>query len=167
MDPRISTPEDAPRREFVAASRASAQLWGVAAAQARAEELQKAIAARKAEAGENAEVSAALAELARRLSEVNGAQGEEEFGFFGLKLPPAEPSTLHKVAAALTGLLMIVDGADAAPSADAQRAAEQWEAAGADMVARWKTVEGGLGGVNGAVEKGECHALPRGVWPIN
>jgi hypothetical protein len=35
---------------------------------------------------------------------------------------------------------MILDGADAAPTADAQRAAEQWEAAGADALARWKAV---------------------------
>jgi hypothetical protein len=56
---------------------------------------------------------------------------------------------------------MIVDGADAAPSADAQRAAEQWEAAGADMVARWKTVEGDLAGVNAALEKAKFQPLPR------
>jgi len=161
MDPRISKPEDALRREFVTASRVSALLGEVAAAQARAEELQKAIAARKTEAGGNAEVSAALAELARKLSEVNGNQGEEEFGFFGLRLPGGEPATLHRASAALTGLLMIVDGADAAPSADAQRAAEQWEAAGADMVARWKTVEGDLAGVNAALEKAKFQPLPR------
>src|SRR5258708_19579170 len=76
-----------------------------------------------------------MAEFWRKLSEVNGNQGEEEFGFFGLRLPGGEPATLHRASAALTGLLMIVDGADAAPSADAQRAAEQWETAAADMVA--------------------------------
>src|SRR5258708_16608622 len=63
MDPRISAPEDALRREFVAASRVSALLGDVAAAQARAEELQKEIAARKTEAGENAEVSPPLSQL--------------------------------------------------------------------------------------------------------
>jgi hypothetical protein len=161
MDPRIGTLEDALRREFVTASRVSARLGEVAAAQARAEELQKAIAARKTEAGGNAEVSAALVELARRLSEVNGAQAEEEFGFFGLRLPGAEPGTLHKVAAALTGLLMIIDGADAAPTADAQTAAEKWEAAGADVVARWKALEADLAGVNAVLEKAKLRPLVR------
>ena len=161
MDPRISTPEDALRREFVTASRVSARLGDVAAAQARAEELQKAIAARKAEAGGNAEVSAALVELARKVSEVNGAQGEEEFGFFGLRLPGAEPATLHRVAAALTGLLMIIDGTDAAPTADAQTAAEKWEAAGADVVARWKAAEGDLAGVNAVLERAKLQPLLR------
>src|SRR5437879_7134883 len=58
MDPRISTAEDGLRQEFVAASRISAGLGDVAAAQERAEELQKQIAERKAEAGGNAEVAA-------------------------------------------------------------------------------------------------------------
>jgi photosystem II stability/assembly factor-like uncharacterized protein len=159
MDPRIGTAEDALRREFVAASRVSARLGEVAEAEARAEELQKEIAARKTEAGGNAEVSAALAELARKVSEVDGAAGEEEFGFLALRLPGGEPATLHKVAAALTGLLMIVDGADVAPTADAQRAAEQWEAAGADVLARWKAVEGDLASVNAMLEKARMQRL--------
>ena len=62
--------------------------------------LQKELAARKPPASENAELVAALAELARKVSEVNGAPGEEEFGFFALRLPGGEPATLHKVAAA-------------------------------------------------------------------
>ena len=140
LDPRIGTPEDALRREFVAASRVSALLGEMGAAREQAEGLQKRVAARKAEAGGNAEVAAALAELAEKVSEVNGVQGEEEFGFFALRLPGAEPATLHQVAAALTGLLMILDGADAAPTADAQRAAAQWEAAGADVLARWNAL---------------------------
>jgi photosystem II stability/assembly factor-like uncharacterized protein len=140
MDPRIGTPEDALRRKFVAASRVSALLGAVGAAREQAEALQKHIAARKAEAGTNAEVAAGMAELAGKVNEVNGVPSEEEFGFFALRLPGGEPATLHQVAAALTGLLMILDGGDAAPTADSQRAAAQWETAGADVLARWNTV---------------------------
>jgi photosystem II stability/assembly factor-like uncharacterized protein len=161
MDPRIGTPDDALRREFVAASRVSALLGEVSATREWAEALQKELAARKAAASENAEVAAALAELARKVSEVNGVPGEEEFGFFAMRLPGGEPATLHKVAAALTGLLTIVDGADAAPTADAQRAAEAWEAAGADVLARWKVVEGDLAGVNAQLEKAKLQLLPK------
>jgi len=93
MDPRISTAEDGLRQEFVAASRISARLGDVAAAQERAEELQKQIAERKAKAGGKAEVSAALARIAHKIDEVNGAPGAEEFGFFGLRLPDGEPAT--------------------------------------------------------------------------
>jgi len=137
MDPRIGAAENGLRQEFVAASRISARLGEVAAAQERAEELQKQIATRKAEASGNAEVSAALAELAHKIDEVHGAPAENEFGFFALRLPGAEPITLHKVAAAFTGLLMIVDGADAPPTADARTASEKWEAAETDILGRW------------------------------
>jgi hypothetical protein len=159
MDPRISTAEDGLRQEFVAASRISARLGEVAAAQERSEELQKQIAARKTEAAGNAEISAALAELARKIDEVHGVPGEEEFGFLALRLPGGEPITLHKVAAALTGLLMIVDGADAPPTADARTTAEKWEAAGVGAVERWKAVEADLAAVNAALEKAKLQPL--------
>ena len=159
MDPRISTAEDGLRQEFVAASRISARLGEVAAAQERSEELQKQIAARKTEAAGNAEISAALAELARKIDEVHGVPGEEEFGFLALRPPGGEPITLHKVAAALTGLLMIVDGADAPPTADARTTAEKWEAAGVGAVERWKAVEADLAAVNAALEKAKLQPL--------
>jgi hypothetical protein len=159
MDPQSSTPQDALRREFMAASRVSALLGQVGTARERAETLRKEIAARKGEAGGNTDVVTALDELARKVSEVNGVQGQEEFGFLGLRLPGREPATLHQVAAALTGLLMIMDGADAAPTADAQRAAEQWEAAGADVLERWKAVERDLATVNSVLEKAKLQPL--------
>jgi hypothetical protein len=159
MDPRISTADDALRQEFVAASRISARLGEVAAAQERAAELQKQIATRKAEVGGNAEVSAAFAELARKIDEVHGASDENEFGFFALRSPDAELATLHRVAAALTGLLMIVDGADAPPTTDARTAAEKWEAAETDVLARWKAVEADLAAVNSMLEKAKLQPL--------
>jgi len=159
LDPRIGTQEDALRREFVAASRVSALLGEMGGAQEQAEALQKHIAARKSEAGGNAEIAAAMAELAGRVNEVNGVQGEDEFGFFAVTLPGGEPATLHPVAAALTGLLMILDGADAAPTTDAQRASELWEAAGADVLARWKAVERDVVTVNALLERAKLQPL--------
>ena len=159
MDPRIGTAEEGLRQEFVAASRISERLGEVAAARERAEELQKQIAARKTEAGGNAEVFASLADLALKIDEVHGAPGEEEFGFLGLRLPGEEPVTLHRVTAALTGLLMVVDGADAPPTADARTAAEKWEAAGADVVGRWQAVEANLAAVNAILEKAKLKPL--------
>jgi photosystem II stability/assembly factor-like uncharacterized protein len=158
MDPRISTAEDGLRQEFVAASRISARLGDVTAAQERATQLRKQIAERKAEAGGKAEISAALAELARRIDEVHGVPAEE-FGSFSLPLPDGEPVTLHKVAGALTGLLMIVDGAEAAPTADARAAAEKWEAAGAGLVGQWKAIEVDLAAVNAVLEKARLQPL--------
>jgi len=163
MDPRISTAKEGLRQEFVAASRISARLGEVAAAQERVAELQKQIAARKTQAGRNAEVSASLAELARKIDEVDGAPGAEEFGFFGLRLPDTEPATLQRVAAALTGLLMMVDGADAPPTADARTAAEKWEAAGAEALTRWKAVEADLPTVNAVLARAKLQPLDKWV----
>jgi hypothetical protein len=159
VDPRISTSEDGLRQEFVAASRISARLGEVAAAQERAEELQKQIAARKAEADGKAEVSTALSDFARTIDEVHGVPAEE-FGFLGLRLPDGEPVTLHKVAGALTGLLMIVDGGEAAPTADARAAAEKWESAGAEVLTRWKAVEADLAAVNAVLQRAKLQPLP-------
>jgi hypothetical protein len=158
MDPRISTAEDGLRQEFVAASRISARLGEVAAAQERAEELQKQIAARKAEADGKAEVSTALSDFTRTIDEVHGVPAEE-FGFLGLRLPDGAPVTLHKVAGALTGLLMIVDGGEAAPTAEARAAAEKWESAGAEVLTRWKAVEADLAAVNAVLEKAKLQPL--------
>jgi hypothetical protein len=158
-DPRISSAEDALRQEFVAASRVSARLGEVAAAQGRAESLQKQIGDRKTEAGGNQEVAAALTELARKIAEMKGAPGEEEFGFFALRLPGGAPATLHEVSAALTGLLMIIDGVDAAPTSDARKAADGWETAGTDVLARWKAVEVDVTAVNELLEKARLQQL--------
>src|SRR5256885_1662351 len=57
MDPRISTAEDGLRQEFVAASRISARLGEVAAAQERAAELLKQISALEAQASAHTEIS--------------------------------------------------------------------------------------------------------------
>jgi hypothetical protein len=103
----------------------------------------------------------ALKEFARKLSEVNGVPAENEFGFFALRLPGTEPVTLHRVTSALTGLLMIVDGADAAPTADARKAAERWDAAGEDVLARWKAVEADVTTVNAVLQKAKLQPLDK------
>jgi hypothetical protein len=159
MDPRVGTAQDGLRQEFVAASRISARLGEVAAAQARAEQLQKQIGERKAQAGGNPEILALLEELARKINEVHGTPNENEFGFFGLTLPDAEPITLHKAVASLTGLLMIVDGADAPPTADSRTAAEKWEVAASDVLGRWKAAEANLMSVNAVLEKARLQPL--------
>jgi len=53
-------------------------------------------------------------------------------------VPGEENPLLPKVAAALTGLLTIVESADVAPTADAATASEKWDAS---AQARWR---GGL-----------------------
>ncbi len=158
MDPRVSTTTEALQREFRAASRLSAALGEVLAARQQGEELQKQIASRRKESASGAQLSASLADLARKVADVTGVEDREGFGFYELSLPAKEPS-LHKVSAALKGLLMIVESADAAPTADAQTAIASWTGAGTEALARWKTLQAGLAGVNSQLEKAKLQPL--------
>jgi len=56
-------------------------------------------------------------------------------------------------------LLMIVEGADAPPTADARTASEKWEAAETDILGRWKAMEANLAAVNGVLEKAKLQPL--------
>jgi hypothetical protein len=159
MDPQTSTAEDGLRQEFVAATRIAVRLGEVAAAQERAAELQKQISARKPQAGANAEASAALTELARKIDEVGGASEENDWGLFALRLPDGAPVTLHRAASALTGLLMTVDGADAPPSVDARTASEKWDAAATEVLGRWKALEQDLTATNALLKNAKMEPL--------
>jgi hypothetical protein len=59
----------------------------------------------------------------------------------------------------LTSLLMIVESADAAPTADAQTAIDKWTSAGTETLARWKALQGDLAAVNSHLEKAKLHPL--------
>jgi hypothetical protein len=61
---------------------------------------------------------------------------------------------------ALTGLLVVTESADVAPTSDLRKAAEAWDAAGRDALARWKVVvERDLIGVNSKLEKAKLKLL--------
>ena len=159
MDPRIAASQEALQQEFRAAARLTERLEEVTDARKRAEELLKQIDARSKEASGNAEVSGTLGELARKLEDLTGVKAEDEFGVFGLSLPGKEPPTLHNVASALTGLLTIVDGADAAPTADARSAIEKWDAAAAETMTRWRAVAADVATVNALLVKAKLKRL--------
>ena len=56
---------------------------------------------------------------------------------FGLALPGKEPEPLPKVASALSGLMSIVESADAAPTEDAETASAKWDKAAEKTLAQW------------------------------
>jgi photosystem II stability/assembly factor-like uncharacterized protein len=140
MDPRVKTPQEDLVREFQAASRISALLGEVSDARQQAEDLRKQITERSKQAAGTAELTASLHELDQKLSELLGTENREEFGVFGLHLPDGKPASLRQAAEALTGLLFIVESADAAPTSDASTAIEKWQAAEQDTLARWKSL---------------------------
>jgi photosystem II stability/assembly factor-like uncharacterized protein len=163
MDPRVKTSAADLERQFQLASRLAGGVGEFSAAVARADDLQKQIAARNKEAAGNAEVGTALAELEKKVAAVAGSGGGGGFGFFGFALPGDQPTSLRQVSTALGALLGIIESADAAPSADAAAASQQWETAGKATLARWNAIQTkDLARVNSLLEKAHLGALKTG-----
>jgi hypothetical protein len=161
MDPRVGTPAVDLERQFQASSRLAAAIGELMAATQRADELRKQIAARAKEAGESGEVKTALSELDKKVAALTVAREGGGFGLFGLAIPGSAPVSLRQVSTALSSLLSIVEGADAAPSADASIAIEKWDAAGKDTLARWNALAANdVARVNVLLQQAHLQALP-------
>jgi hypothetical protein len=93
---------------------------------------------RKKEASGNAQVSEALENFEKKLETEEEADTDAEYSLFGLALPGKEHESLPAVASAFSRLFTIVEGADAAPTADMTTASEKWEASARDALGRWK-----------------------------
>jgi photosystem II stability/assembly factor-like uncharacterized protein len=141
MDPGVKTSPADLQRQFQLASGLASGVGEFSAAVTRADDLQKQIAARKNEAAGDAEATAALSYLEKKIGAVAGSAAGGGFGGFGFTVPGKEPATLRQVSAALGTLMGIVEGADVAPSADATGASERWEAAGKSTLAKWGAIQ--------------------------
>ena len=139
MDPRVKTPQDALVRQFELASKITARLGEASAALQQVDEVRKQMEARKKEASGNAEVQQALSEMEKKLEAAVAPDSDADFMLFGLAVPGKEHKPLPQVAGALTGLLIIVESADAGPTTDAAIASERWDEAAEETMARWRT----------------------------
>jgi hypothetical protein len=147
-------------RQFHLASKLAAGSGEYSAAVGRADDLLKQIGAHKKDAAGNEELSAALADLEKKVGGVAGSGAGGGFGFFGFAVPGNEPTTLRQVSAAYGALLGMVESADTAPSADATAASQKWDAAGKATLARWDEIQmKGLAGVNSLLEKAQLKPL--------
>ncbi len=141
MDPRVKATQAELMRQFELASRLAARLGEVSSAMQQAGELRKQIEARKKEPSGNVELQQALAALERKIEVPAVPDSDAEFGLFGLAVPGEVNPPLPKVATALSGMLAIVESADAAPTADAATASEKWEASAQAALARWTALQ--------------------------
>jgi photosystem II stability/assembly factor-like uncharacterized protein len=141
LDPRVKTPQDALVRQSELASKLTSRLGEVSLALQQAGELRKELDLRKKEAGSNAEVLTALLRLEEKLEAAVESDRDAEFGLFGISAPGKEHEPLRHVAAALTGLLIIVDGSDVGPTTDAATASERWNEAAEQTLARWAALQ--------------------------
>jgi hypothetical protein len=160
MDPRVKTSVTDLERQFQLASKLATGVGEFSGAVARADDLQKQIAAREKEAGGNAELAAALTDLEKKVGAATGPGGGGGFGSFGFAVPGNEPTTLRQMSAAMSTLLGVVESADVAPTADAAAASEKWEAAAKVTLARWNEIQTtDVARVNSMLEKAKLQPL--------
>jgi hypothetical protein len=161
MDPRVKATPEALQSQFALASQLSGRLGEVSAALLQANDLRKQIGERRKEAAGDKEVVAALEELNKKTEWAHGADGEDDyFMLFGLALPGAASEPLPRVDLALTGLLVVAESADVAPTSDLRKAVEAWDGVSLQALAQWKgVVEKELVGVNSKLEKAKMGLL--------
>ncbi len=148
MDPRIQTSQVDLVKEFELASKVAVSLDEVSRAVRQSKDLLKEVTDREKEASGDNAVHRSLEEFAKTL-EAPGETAGGDFGLFGLALPQEHDIPLPRVASALTKLLGIVDGADAAPTSDMTVAAEKWIAAAHAAMARFGEIQtSGLARIN-------------------
>ena len=160
LDPRVKAPQDAMVRQFGLASKLAARLGEVSLALQQVGDLRKQIEECRKDAGANTELLAALQGLVEKVEAAVEPDSDADFMLFGLAAPSKEHEPLPKVAAALTGLLIIVDSADMGPAADAVIASERWEEAAQETLARWAAFQkDDLAAVNALLEKAKLKPL--------
>jgi hypothetical protein len=127
-DPRLSLPAEAYARQFTLARRVEALLARVAAAVDEADAAHKTLAAR------------AATDLDRQVQALLGP----DFGSIPVAAPPAGLSALRVLSASLRTLLAAVDGADAAPTPDAQAGLTKIEPAVEAALSAWQSLKATL-----------------------
>jgi hypothetical protein len=73
----------------------------------------------------------------KKLEAALETDSDADFGLFGIAAPGKEHQPLPSAAAALTGLLIVVDSSHLGPTADAASASERWDEAARETLARW------------------------------
>ena len=160
MDPRSKATPEALQRQFALASQLSGRLGEVSMALQQAGELRKQIEERKKEAVGKTEILAALVGFHRKMDEAAGATAETDFSALGPVLPGTEHEPLSRVVSGLAGVLGVAESAHVAPRPDVMTAAEAWDAASKEVLARWKiVVEQDRAVVNAKLERSKLKPL--------
>jgi photosystem II stability/assembly factor-like uncharacterized protein len=139
-DPRSKATPEALQRQFALASQLIEMLGEVSTALQQTSDVSKQIAERKKDAAGKSEILTALEQLSQKTEVASEPGSDDDFMLFGLALPKKEHEPLPKVAAALTGLLIVLESTDGAPSSDVATAAASWDTASKESLARWRKV---------------------------
>ena len=139
-DPRSNASAEVLQQQFALVSQLSESLEQVSIALRQAKDLRKQIDERKKDAAAKRELIASLDSFNQKMEIAAEPDSDNDFMLFGLALPDKAREPLPRIQSALTGLLIIEQSADVAPSADAVTAANAWNTSNNEALARWKTV---------------------------
>ncbi|MEP7096218.1 MAG: hypothetical protein ABI748_01025 [Dokdonella sp.] len=162
-DPRIDLPASAYADQFALARRIEALQARVSASSEEAGQLRAAVFERTKTA--SGSTRAALDTFAQRLVDVSGARPAPNH-YNAWSFPPQQVQTLAFLDAALGELMGAIDGADAAPSADAQAGAAKLAALSDTTLRRWDEFKrGDIAKLNTALKA--AHERPVVLKPAN
>ena len=148
------------QQQFSLASQLSARLGEVSAALEQAKNIRKQIAERKKDAAGKNEIIAALDALNQKIEVAAEPDSDGELMLYGLALPDSNREGLPRIELALTGLFVILNSADSAPTGDLSTSAKAWNAVSADALARWKNViEQDIAAANAKLQKANLKPL--------
>jgi photosystem II stability/assembly factor-like uncharacterized protein len=160
MDPRSNATADALQQQFALASQLTQTLGRVSIALQQAKDLRSQINERKKNAAGKPEILTALDDCNRKMEVAVEPDSDDDFMLLGLALPGKSHESLPHAQSALTGLLIVEQSADGAPSADVVTAANAWEASSTDSLTRWKTVlEQDFAALNSQLQKADLMPL--------
>ena len=78
-----------------------------------------------------------LEELNQKIEAPGETDSDADFSLFGLALPDKGHEPLPRISSALTRLLVVLESADVAPTADATTAIKMWDAEAIAALDRW------------------------------
>jgi len=156
-DPRLTLPAAAYARQFALARDIERARAEIAAALAAAGRIHGAVAERRQDAG--ADLTAALAAADEELLAISDLAPPKRSPD-SIGPPPARATGLRYLAAAFHDLERAVDGADSAPSVDAERGYLRHRTLLDEALARWATFKGGtLARLNAQLEANAAAAI--------
>jgi hypothetical protein len=149
-DPRVDLPQAAYDAEHALARKVEALRVKVATVEREADALSAVLSERRE--GEPPAIRPAMDTLLHRIDEIQGAQLLSD-GSFAWWLPPSSLESVQGLGGALRELAQAVDGADAAPSPDAEAGYDRLKTMTDSLDAEWRrVVEGDLAALNDRLE---------------
>ena len=137
-DPRVNLPQEAYEAEFALAREVEALRANVATVERETDAVVAAVFARRAD--EPPAIRSAMDALLTRIGEVQGVEPMPD-GATAWWVPPSSLEAVRFLGGALGELAQAVDGADAAPSPDAQAGYERLATMTDALTERWHAIE--------------------------